>query len=83
MKARDRVAILAMPVLFDRESQVVVELERHGAHLDDVVVVLRFAFGAFPSDIIDLLLGAALLAHPMLQLAAVPRSARNAALPDQ
>ena len=59
LEARDRVATLTMPVLLDRESQVVVELERHGAHLDDVVVILCFAFGAFPSYLIDLLLGAA------------------------
>ena len=39
------------------------ELERHRAHLDDVGVILRLAFGAFPSYLIDLLLGAALLAH--------------------
>ena len=37
------------------------ELERHRAHLNDVVVFICFAFSAFPSYLIDLLLGAAVL----------------------
>ena len=57
LEARDRVAILTMPILLDRESQIVVELERHRAHLH--LDILRLALGPFPSYLIDLLLGAA------------------------
>ena len=44
----DRVAILTMPVLLDRESQRRAKFQRHRAHLHDIVVVLRFALGPFP-----------------------------------
>ena len=82
LEARDRVATFAVPVLLDRESQVVVKFQRHRAHLH--FHVLRLAFGAFPSNSIDLLLGAAvLLAHPMLQLAAVPAARATQRLPDR
>ena len=79
LEARDRVAILTMPILLDRESQIVVELERHRAHLH--LDILRLALGPFPSYLIDLLLGAAVgfAAHLAASLQRRP-SARNAAV---